>query len=65
MNIAHLEFTKVPGTINKETLYQVAILCEQYQCVQIVAPWIRDWIHEAKQIRQSAAYGGNKWSGWL
>ncbi|PVH73885.1 hypothetical protein DL98DRAFT_519605 [Cadophora sp. DSE1049] len=43
MNIVHLKFVSVPKKPTLDALVQVAQLCEQYQCVSIVAPWVNLW----------------------
>jgi len=44
MDIVHLEFQKVPEILPEKTPCQVAFLCEQYQCVRIVAPCVEGWV---------------------
>ncbi|KAK0120443.1 hypothetical protein ONS96_010657 [Cadophora gregata f. sp. sojae] len=56
MNIIHTEFQKVPETLPNKTLYQVAFLCEQYQCVRIVAPWVDGWVDD-----QNGTFNAARW----
>lgn len=55
LNIMHLKFQDVPATPSVEVLYQVASLCEQYQCVSIVAPWVEGWLLESCQLEKNYA----------
>lgn len=45
LNIAHLQFLTVPPTLTRRMLYQLAILCDKYDCLTLVAPWLQRWIN--------------------
>lgn len=52
LRIAHLEFDKVPTTeLPFKTLLGMAALCEKYQCVRVVLPWLGGWL--AKEDTES------------
>ena len=38
LRIAHLQFRKIPGTLNYADLLNVAIICDKYDTVAIVRP---------------------------
>lgn len=67
LNIAHLHFISVPSTLSLDTLSQVAILCDQYDCVQLVKPWLSGWlVQENTQWRKvpdwnTTVPGREKW----
>lgn len=44
LNIAHLNFDAVPPTLGHQTLLQVAVLIDQYDCIKIVRPWLESWM---------------------
>jgi hypothetical protein len=44
LRIAHLQFDLVPSTLDKSMLAEVAILCDRYDCVKLVQPWLSSWI---------------------
>jgi len=52
MRIAHLQFDMIPKTIAKQDAvrvpgslcYRLAILCDKYDCVNLVTPWLRGWL---------------------
>ncbi|KAF4633965.1 hypothetical protein G7Y89_g4141 [Cudoniella acicularis] len=46
LNIVHLEFSDVPEKLNYEVLVNVAILCDQYDCVKVTAPWLVRWLSD-------------------
>jgi hypothetical protein len=52
LNIAHLRFSKVPKTeLGYQMLYDLAILCDQYDCVELVKSWVDKWLlHAAQEI---------------
>ncbi|KAH6675915.1 hypothetical protein B0J14DRAFT_587588 [Halenospora varia] len=43
LNIAHLRFRIVPEKLGYRELLGVAILCDQYDCVELVRPWLGTW----------------------
>lgn len=44
LQIAHLQFRRVPADIDFQLLHQVAVLCDLYDCVGLVQPWVEGWI---------------------
>jgi hypothetical protein len=40
LNIAHLNFVAVPNYLKYEPLFQVALLVDQYQCLNLIKPWL-------------------------
>ena len=44
LRIAHLRFHDTPTTLAYQTLLQVAVLCDQYQCINLVRPWLPQWL---------------------
>jgi hypothetical protein len=61
LNIAHLCFTKVPNTqLSYQMLYDLAILCDQYDCLALVRPWVDKWVvYAAHEVKQEGR------EGWL
>lgn len=61
LSIAHLEFAKVPiKKIEYERLRQLGILCDKYDCVRLVEPWLESWLRD-EDIE--SLYSGQE--GWL
>jgi len=56
LSIAHLRFDKVPQNLKYKVLLQVAVLCDLYDCVKLVRPWLAGWMEddkaEAKKVGQ-------------
>jgi len=44
LNIAHMKFNSVPTLLSYQELFNVAVLVDQYQCVELVTPWLVFWI---------------------
>lgn len=44
LNITHFRFTVVPLTLPLDTLSDIAILCDQYDCVHLINPWLSQWL---------------------
>jgi hypothetical protein len=44
LRIAHLRFHENPITLPYETLLNLAILCNQYLCINLVKPWLPRWL---------------------
>ena len=59
LRIAHLRFQDNPATLPYQTLLQVAVLCDQYQCVNLVRPWLPQWL--ADEETSSLQLGNESW----
>ena len=44
LRIAHLQFNKVPPNLTFKSLFEIAILCDKYDCVSLVKPWLSTWL---------------------
>ncbi|KUJ06367.1 uncharacterized protein LY89DRAFT_410902 [Mollisia scopiformis] len=47
LRIAHLQFKHVPSVVTLDFLYNIAILCNLYDCVELVKPWLSLWLEVA------------------
>lgn len=44
LRIAHLQFRKVPSKLKDfDTFLALAILCDKYDCVGLIKPWLQPW----------------------
>lgn len=59
LRIAHLQFHDTPATLPYQTLLQVAVLCDQYQCINLVRPWLSQWL--ADEESSSMKFGQENW----
>ncbi len=44
LNIAHLQFNKVPTQLPFKSILDIAVLCDKYDCVGLVKPWLPLWL---------------------
>jgi hypothetical protein len=47
LRIAHLDFVSVKKKMTISELYNVAILCDKYDCVHLIKPWVDEWVRDA------------------
>ena len=61
LNIAHIRFSRIANTqLGYQMLYDLAILCDQYDCVELVRPWMDKWlVHACTESKQEGQ------EGWL
>ncbi|KAE9371889.1 hypothetical protein N431DRAFT_492163 [Stipitochalara longipes BDJ] len=43
LRVAHLRFKQIPASPSYELLVKLAVLCDQYDCVDLVRPWFHTW----------------------
>lgn len=60
LRIAHFQFSKVPSTLEFEAILDVAILCDKYDCVGLVRPWLSLWL-----VNEETQYNEPGYEGWL
>ncbi|KAL2070199.1 hypothetical protein VTL71DRAFT_13225 [Oculimacula yallundae] len=48
LRLAHLQFSRIPDKVYPETLFALAVLCEKYQCLALVSPWLEKWISKVE-----------------
>ena len=60
LRIAHLKFSNLPATLNYKELLSLAIICDKYDLVHLVRPWLYKW---EKTLKPSSNSHGNE--GWL
>ena len=60
LNIAHLQFKKLPETLEFEELLKLAVACDKYDTAALVRPWLSKW---TRSIADSANRPG--YEEWL
>jgi hypothetical protein len=61
INVAHLKFTGILiSRMKYHDLLQVAILCDQYDCVHLVGPWLSKWLGTVDEQRVDATKTGQE-----
>lgn len=64
LRLAHLQFPHVPSKVSPDTLFQVAILCEKYECFDLVDPWLEKWINRTKSTAMADETGTWLYISW-
>jgi len=65
LNIAHLKFTAVPRHLSYDVLFQIAILIDEYQCIQLVSPWVDSWMANEKAESKLPGQEGWLFIAWV
>ena len=60
LSAAHLRFQDVPEELSFQQLRSVCVLCDKYDCITLVRPWISKW-----QARQDFPAGQEFYEEWL
>lgn len=48
LRIAHLDFVSVKKKLGIGELYNVAILCDKYDCIHLIKPWVEEWFTKTR-----------------
>lgn len=59
LQICHLNFSKVPEVLTYRELTKIAVLCDKYDTVALVRPWISKW--QQKHILLAEKDGFEEW----
>lgn len=59
LNIAHLNFEKVPDGLKFRKLLAVSVLTDKYGATKLVRPWVKAWV--GQQIHKLEAFGHEEW----
>ena len=52
LRITHFRFNDMPSNIHAELLSDLALLCDQYDCVPLVKPWLSQWLGDEEILLQ-------------
>lgn len=61
LSIAHLKFQNVPNNPQYATLLQIAVLCDQYDCVGLVRPWLSETLWLKDELADSILPDHHQW----
>lgn len=59
LRITHCQFNKLPSTLGFENILDLAILCDKYDCVGLIKPWLPLWLVNEKT--KSMERGHEEW----
>lgn len=59
LRIAHCQFSKVPASLESKTILDMAVLCDKYDCVGLVNPWLNLWL--VNEQKECSKPGHEEW----
>lgn len=59
LRIAHLDFASVSKKLDTDALLEIAVLCDEYDCVRLVSMFLPYWLVDEKT--QSEESGSERW----
>jgi hypothetical protein len=59
LRIAHMKFRKIPASLSYDGLVNLAILCDQIDCADLIRPWFKNWF--GNEILESSRDRQEKW----
>ncbi|CZR66909.1 uncharacterized protein PAC_16810 [Phialocephala subalpina] len=65
LRIAHLQYNDVPTTLTYKTLLDVAVLCDRYNCVELVEPWLSQWLSDEEKSWKEAGHENWLFIAWV
>ena len=65
LNIIHLHFLKVPEFLSYNQLLQISVLCDKYDIVTIVRPWLSKWLEDLKSCSDTPGNEGCLFIAWI
>ncbi|KAL7269957.1 hypothetical protein RUND412_007345 [Rhizina undulata] len=65
LRIAHLQYDDIPTMLPYETLLSVAVLCDQYDCVKLVEPWLSQWLSAEEKSWKQAGHENWLFIAWV
>jgi BTB/POZ domain len=56
LRIAHLQFEDLPSSLDFQELVNLAIICEEYDLVRIVRPFLKRWIEPLEPLAEKIGF---------
>jgi len=56
LRIAHRQYNDIPTTLACKTLLDVAVLCDRYNCVELVQPWLSEWLSDEEKSSKETGH---------
>lgn len=63
--IAHLQFKDIPLLLEYRDLLQMAVLCDQYDCIPLVIPWLKKWLENKYSESKKSGQEGWLFIAWV
>jgi hypothetical protein len=65
LHLAHLRYKKVPKSMNFSDLVKLAVICDKYDVVSIVRPFLEDWVAPWRHKLLDAGYEEWLYLAWV
>jgi hypothetical protein len=65
LNIVHFQFQWIPEKIEYNELFNVTVLCDQYDCVGLLRPWFSRWFDQSVVDAIARKHEGLPSERWL
>lgn len=65
LSITHLRYGDIPTMLPYETLLNVAVLCDRYDCVKLVEPWLSQWLSDEEKSWKEAGHENWLFIAWV
>ena len=56
LRIAHLQFKELPSSLDFQELVNLAAVCDVYDMVPIVRPFVKEWIRASEPLAEEIGY---------
>ena len=58
---SHLEFSDVPAKVDFNTLFEICVVVDKYDCIGVLSPWLPRWVSELATKSHMSEHGP-EWS---
>lgn len=65
LRIAHSDFANVPTTVSYTELLNLAVLCDQYDCIEMTKNWIEGWLEGETILSIKPGYENWLFIAWV
>ena len=65
LRIAHHQYNDIPTTLAYKTLLNVAVLCDCYSYVELVEPWLSQWLSDEQKSSKEAEHENWLFIAWV
>ncbi|KAI9770476.1 MAG: hypothetical protein M1839_003191 [Geoglossum umbratile] len=64
LRIAHLQFREVPLELDYTNLFNISVLCDKYDCLDIIQPWVGTWLEGMEAFAMTSGCEGSLFIAW-
>jgi hypothetical protein len=60
LKIAHMKFNTLPSSMSRKLLVDLAVLCDKYDLIALIRPWLVSWCDQSKRDVNSLCDSNSK-----